>query len=67
MGAQDIEEWNNMLVRNLDLTLCSMDMEYQNIVVKLLLEQRAKSDLYFEDMNIKWNNFMDMSDDGRRW
>ena len=35
-----------------------MDRTYQNIVVKNILEARAEEDAHFEDMSLKWVNYM---------
>ena len=57
-GAKDIQEWNDILVMNIDLQLVDLDTEYQNIVIRSLLNERAKKDIYFEDMSLKWMNYM---------
>lgn len=56
--ANDIKEWNDILVKNIDQQLLDLDMEYQNIVVRNILNERAKTDIHFEDMSLKWINYM---------
>lgn len=56
--ANDIQEWNDILVKNIDQQLIDLDVEYQNIVVRNILNERAKTDIHFEDMSIKWMNYM---------
>ena len=56
--AGDIQEWNNILVENIDRHLLDLNIEYRNIVVRSILNERAKNDIYFEDMSIKWTNYM---------
>lgn len=56
--AKDIQEWNRLLVENIDRELTSLDIEYQNTVISNILEERAKKDIYYEDMNLKWTNYM---------
>ncbi|MGP1613254.1 MAG: ATP-binding protein [Catonella sp.] len=57
-GAEDIREWNDTLVRKIDRNLEEMDRTYQNIVLKTILEARAEEDIHFEDMSLKWFNYM---------
>lgn len=56
--AEDIREWNDTLVRKIDRNLEEMDRTYQNIVLKTILEARAEEDIHFEDMSLKWFNYM---------
>ena len=56
--ANDIQEWNDILVRNIDRELAELDVEYQNIVIQNILNERAKTDIHFEDMSLKWMNYM---------
>lgn len=56
--ANDIKEWNDILVKNIDQQLLDLDIEYQNIVVRNILNERAKNDIHFEDMSLKWINYM---------
>lgn len=56
--ANNIEEWTKLLVEHLDKALANMESEYQNIVVRCLLERRAEQDLGFEEMHLKWINYM---------
>ncbi len=56
--AGDIQEWNNILIENIDRHLLDLNIEYRNIVVRNILNERAKNDIYFEDMSIKWTNYM---------
>lgn len=56
--ANDIQEWNDILIKNIDQQLLDLDIEYQNIVVRNILNERAKTDIHFEDMSLKWINYM---------
>lgn len=56
--AKNIWEWNDILVKNIDQQLIELDAEYQNIVIRNILDERAKTDIHFEDMSIKWMNYM---------
>lgn len=56
--ATNIEEWTKILVEHLDKALSDMEFEYQNAVVRCILERRARQDLEFEEMHLKWLNYM---------
>ncbi len=56
--ADNIQEWNRILIKNIDQHLLDLDVEYQNIVIRNLLSKKAEVDIHFEDMNIKWMNYM---------
>lgn len=56
--AEDISEWNDTLVRKIDRNLEEMNRLYQNMVIKTILEARAEEDIHFEEMSLKWINYM---------
>lgn len=56
--AKNMEEWNRLLILNLDSELKNVSNELQNIIIKSILQEKAKEDDYFEDMKIKWINYM---------
>lgn len=56
--ASSIEEWNNVLVEHLEPMLRNVDEMYQRVVLKNILEKRAMKDSSFQEMNLKWINYM---------
>lgn len=56
--AQSIEEWNELLLSNIDIVSLGIDDCYINNVLKCLIREKSLEDSSMNDMYEKWTEYM---------